>query len=440
MLETEFKNLCESAVKNDGGVFSLSFEANRRELRFTAVRRVIKIEYVLRRSLLMQVKNVLFLRVYPNKNNGLFYYLPEIFSELGVDDFRAPFFSMIEDEARLAACFSALTELLNDRLGEIEEAADRGLLPTEREVVPDDSLERKLMFTSVRGYSREDYVLMSYTFAKPYKELLLGRADKAAALLMKQGERNELFDYQKRLLNRLMKGGGDERPMPDEANAVKAAEGMKKQRLALYFIAPLVLYALISALLLLVNFIFTKAFSAGCEAVFAAPWFFPLVLAAIPALFGTIALRRPLTRLLTPKNAALLNRFDAMLNGRGTNIAAYVFFGLTLAAAVSLVFVIGLAAVRIYPDRLDSPGKDVLFVREEYLYSDIDEVAHVRARYNVYGERVENGSYIIIMNDGRRLDLYGSADEAFTERKLLPLLEERGLTPKEYDSEKEIEK
>lgn len=91
MLEDRFRELCEEeARKND--VIWTRYEADRKEIRFTMLRRVIRLEYAIRKSLVLTTKNVLFCRIYPNKNNEKYYFLPEIFSELGTDEFRATFF------------------------------------------------------------------------------------------------------------------------------------------------------------------------------------------------------------------------------------------------------------------------------------------------------------------------------------------------------------
>ena len=439
MLEDRFRELCEEEAKKNDVIWT-RYEADRKEIRFTMLRRVIRLEYAIRKSLVLTTKNVLFCRIYPNKNNEKYYFLPEIFSELGTDEFRATFFSMIEDEARLEACFNALAAVLNDHIKEIENSVDEGLLPLERTLDPEDSLERKLMFTDISGYSRDDFVLLSYTTANPYKALLLGKNDKAIALYEKKSRKKKIFDYQKRLMEKLKNSGGEFSPMPNEANAVKAFAAIEKKARLLYFTAPFIPFVITAILLIIVHFTVSKLFGVGCIAVYTAPWYFPLVLAGIPALFGAIALRRKTARLLMPKSSAAINKLDSLQNDKATNVLASVLFGVTITVAAALVFVIDFAGLRVYEDRLDGPRERNLLAREEYRYSDIDALVHVKARYNDSGERIERGSYLLIMKDGRKLDLDGSADEDFTEETLLPLLKCYGLEPFELDSERDLEK
>ena len=78
-----------------------------------------------------------------------------------------------------------------------------------------------------------------------------------------------------------------------------------------------------------------------------------------------------------------------------------------------------------------------MFSREEYLFSDIERVCHISARHNYLGQRIERGSYVLIMKDGRLLDLDGYATERGTKEKLLPLLECKPI--EELDSDEDIE-
>ena len=100
MLEDAFQRLCEAyAAKQQGfdGLLSRKGSA----LVFGLERRVILLELVFRRSALGQLQNTLYARVYPNKNEEIYYLLPELFLELGIEEYRSCFFGQIESEKRL---------------------------------------------------------------------------------------------------------------------------------------------------------------------------------------------------------------------------------------------------------------------------------------------------------------------------------------------------
>ncbi|MBR4194785.1 MAG: hypothetical protein IKQ54_10715 [Oscillospiraceae bacterium] len=441
MFETEFRQLCQSSkcFQEDGKSLGNDLETRGKDTVFTVYRRIVKLELILNRSAIGMVKNTLYCRVYPNKNLEVYYLLPELFAVLNIEEFESCFFSNIESGARLECCFRQLTALTERYLDVFEHAAADGMLPLEKGDAPTDILEYKMVF-SPSPTMRDRVTILHYTQAPAHKALLLGRKRKAIRALEKlRRKETGLFLYEERLYEYLKRCNKDFSSMPDRCNAVRDAELLKQKALPIYAAAFAVLLAAFSVLFLLVSELFLAIFTRDCTARFDAGWGSAILLAGLPALFGLFALRKKLIPLLSRKYGAVINRFDRSANGRGVDtLANLAFLAAVLVTLYAAVQIYG-NTVRIYPDRFDAAGESSVLTREEYLFGEIRQICHVRARYNPYGDRIERSSYLIVMKDGRRFDFDCDASESECETVLFPLLEPYGIPLTELDSERELD-
>ena len=80
----------------------------------------------------------------------------------------------------------------------------------------------------------------------------------------------------------------------------------------------------------------------------------------------------------------------------------------------------------------------IAFDNKIYSYEDIDSVYYIESRYNVYDERIERGSYVILFGDKTSLDLDGYTSIEYAEKEVLPLLKNKGFNINGVNSEKEL--
>ena len=438
MFDKCFRELCESAAAKEE-TFGTEFTSNNKFAVFTMFRRIIKLELVFKKKSFGNVNNVLYCRIYPNKITELFYLLPEVFVELDIADFRSTFFSMIENEARLEACFRQLWCIIKEHLPMIEEAAGNGLLPWAREVTDDDYLEHKQLFGTNNPSSREPFVILDYTKGNVYRALLNGNYAKAVRLIEKNAPKGMTLEYQNRLCGYLEEHGAGFLPMPPECNAVRDDDSAEKKEFPVYVGVFITVFLSFSAFFFAAKLIFDLFFKSGTVTVFGAPWYFCFILGALPSLFGAIAFRKPLMKLLFPKRSKALIERDEAKNGKGVNVLADVTFFLAAGFALFVFIMVVFPALRVYEDRLDAASNESIFRRDEYLFSEIDGICHISARYNDYGDRVERPSYVIIMKDGRSLDLDISMSDKQAEEILFPLLKDYSIPMTELDSDRELE-
>ena len=436
MFEEKFFTLCNKAA-SQLEFLGTEADSHKKFNTFTILRRMIKLELVLKRNSLGGVNNVLYCRVYPNKSAELFYLLPEIFVELDIPEYRSTFFSMIENEERLEACFNALWAIITEHLHQIEAGAENGLLPWARTVSEDDIWERRLMFPEAAAIPREPIVINYYTSDAAYQALLKGNNEKAIKLIERQRAKGNSLEYRNRLSD-FLKEHPDFSPMPDECNALKDAMDAHKKGFPAAALMFLAVFAAFSAVFLAGMLIFNAVFRSGTVAYFGAPWYCAFLLAATPAMFGAVFFRRRLMKLLFPKRSKAMIERDTAENGTLTDKLAGGAFFAALGFAIAVFFMMCLPAVRVYEDRLDHADEGNVLSRETCRFEDIGEICHISARYNDYGDRIERPSYVLIMKDGRRFDLDCALTDKQAEEQLFPLLEKYSIPRSELDSDKEL--
>ena len=437
MLEDIFRGLCEEAADKKEN-YGSEFSADGKLAVFAVYRRMIKLELVFKRRSWGEVNNVLYCRVYPNKINGLFYLLPEVFVELDIPEYRSVFFSMIENEARLRACFAQLMSIIEEHLPAIEAAADEGRLPWAYEATDDDYPELRMVFSDSADF-REPFVILDYTKGNVYRAILNGNYKKAVEVIERYRRKGRTLEYQNRLCDHIKENGAGFSPMPEECNAVRDDDAAEKKAFPFYAGVYLTSFLTLSAVFFAAKLVFDLFFSRGTVAVYGAPWYFCFVLGALPSLFGAVLFRKQLVKLLFPKRAKRMTERDEVRNGKGVDRIAGAAFAAAAGFAIFAFIMTALPAVRVFPDRLDYPSEDDLFRREEYLFSEIGEICHISSRWNSMGERIGRPSYVIIMKDGRRLDLDASLSDRQAEEELLPLLKDYSIPITELDSDRELE-
>ena len=68
-----------------------------------------------------------------------------------------------------------------------------------------------------------------------------------------------------------------------------------------------------------------------------------------------------------------------------------------------------------------------------YEYEEIEEIYYKENRVNDFGETLDYPSYVIVLKDGKEIDLFDYEDTAVSEEKLIPILEGKGIRIKRGD-------
>lgn len=403
---------------------------------WTVYSKLIKIDFVLtkKESIFVPV-STLYSRIFLHTNKEEFLHIPEIIDELDPDDFHCYYFSYIESEEKLENCFGHLRDFYIKHLPALWEIAydeerREGLYERKRDEykrvveIEDDSDE----YLDMYNYRVEKHLILTrYTRFEAYTAFLNGNYNKALAIYRKTKDKNGILDYEERLLRfipeceevyeAVFPGCSD----VVEVNSYIQGKENNKTMIKVWAFS----YAAFFTLFLIIGLGFEAYFSRGTLFFSnAGTYIMSAILAALPAMFGGMALRRPLIRLLSGKKKRELLAYDEVVNGRGTNRFLNLVFELILIASLVISVWFGNMYLACYEDRMIYNGGEefMSFETETMYYDDITAVYHVDGAYNVYGDWIDRNFYVICFSDGTCFNTDGNLYENEVRDGLLPVI------------------
>ena len=405
-----FPELCrEMTVKLDP---MYAEQAHQKQMHtFSMYFRMIRVELVYSQKWeVLAPPSVLYARIYLNKNLPVYLHLPELIALLGKNDYRACYFPYIESEQRMRDCLECLLEILATYIpiaeklsasGEASAIMDRwvneGFFEKEEEQETSDEKINWDTILDIRKF-QESAIVNRFTIFTGYDAFLTGNREKAIREYEKLGADGR-FHYETGLLQFLQSGAADNFvPMPLRcycAGQYKKSEKIDKTDLKGFALLYIVLAAVFCGLIAVVNGIL----SADTLYFYGVQWWYGFLLATITTMFGYLAVQQYLRPKLGGDAAFYqVGKSDRFARKLATACFAVCFVG-------SVVFCIALPQMssRYYDTYM------IYYTEEEkserFEYAQVVEVCYISARYNVYDERVERASYVLIFADGRQVDL-----------------------------------
>jgi hypothetical protein len=276
---------------------------------------------------------------------------------------------------------------------------------------------------------RDGYIFSRYCSFAPYALLLKNKVDKALKKYEKLNQKNKLLEYEKHLTNYISHSNNGEFTAFASDCDTSVSEKLLTPQTGLLAFA--IVFAISSVFFCGAFAVCNLIRSIDTLIVLSAPWYFGFLCAGLCSLFGSIALmaNKPLpNKYLTQKQR---KEFLNVLVSKSVKKFSSVIFVISIMVSIFFAIMILYSNVRFYDDKIS-------FENKTYYYNDIDSVYYIESRYNVYDERIERASYVILFVDKTSLDLDGFTSIEFTEKEVLPLLREKGITLKSAMSEKEL--
>ena len=389
--------------------------------------------------------HTLFCRIYPAKNDPRSYHLPELWDVLEQTDFPALYFPYIESEKRLKSCFDQLTGRLLALLPRIERLAERGdwlwtrcreqmlvLINEKPESIAEFDEEPEAYFWEfVRQWFENDFMCQHFTIFDGWRKYAEGDYAAALAAYAKLKERDRL-PYDRALCDYMRAAST---PVPAFApncdsyplGKLGRGSGVDFGWMLLCWLAAYVLCAIPFVLL---SVIVCKLYAGDALFAAAMPWYSGFLWAGLPALFGGLAFRGQLWRLLRRKNAKALLELEDIFNPRGTRAFSLICTIVTWLLGVVGTVLVGGMGVWFYEGHLIEASENP-FDRVEYAYADITDIYHVQGLTNDVGEYIDRDFYVLKFVDGSFVNLDGSASAKEIEEYALPLLKDYALPVQE---------
>lgn len=396
-------------------------------------------------------KSVLECRVWLSESRlPLYYSLYDLMDMIDPGCFTCCMYPYIENAQRMNTCFSALAAGLKrflprlmqiaadpdlcaqaqlKLLEDIKNCWDPGLFDVDKKIEE----ERRKTIIENRMEMYRDWERKRFC-DEGYRAFLSGDYEKAQRYYAKQKKR---LSYENRLLSFLRDNASKQ---PDQAikqgaDSLADASSMSKGRAG---ILPLIVSSVVLSVLFYA--VYTGAYYAslrlinlgalyvtGMEWSHTAPLILPALLTGVAL---TFCFRRRLYRLVLRKRAEHLIEYDAILN---TGMAFRMMGALTIVAvAVSLLFTLMSANnnVAFYEDTVTNRSARGALSGESFSYGEIKEVLVLRG-HRPDGSVFTKFALMTRNNGGLELSDYMSEQEF--ETKLLPLLQDKGISVTRID-------
>ncbi len=447
MLTNEFISLCKNYFEKRNDVLSEKLDNSKKVCKYKIefYSFILEFRYVKKESVFFKPSS-LYCVVYLKKNSVVYYHLTDIIPFLEHKTFKSCYFWNIENPQRLNSCFESLASTLEMIISQLSPflSDDRILLETlfdsyktiyslkESDLdfnkidVPDDYAQH--YFLSLQNM-RDGYIFSRYCNFTPYALLLKNKVNKALDKYKKLEQKNKLLEYEKHLINHITHSENRKFIAFDSDCDTSRAEKLTTPLTVL--LSFIIVFVISSAFFCSVFAIHNSIISIDTQAVLSAPWYLGFMCAGLCSIFGTIALisNKPIgSKHLTKKEK---KDFSNTLVSKGVKKFSMVVFVISIAVSIFFAVMMMIPNVRFYDNRLT-------FQSKTYYYENIDSVYYIESRYNIYGDRIERASYVILFDDKTSLDLDGFTSIKFTEKNILPLLKNKGLDIKIADSEKEL--
>jgi len=446
MLSNEFISACKDFVKERSDVLGEEIEDNKKVCKYkiTFYNYAVEFRYVKKESTFFK-PSALYCVLYLEKNSVVYYHLTDIIPFLEHKTFRSCYFWHIENAERMKSCFKSLTATLENVTSQLGpflldiSGLSKALFDSYKMIYNlkesdidfskiEDPEEYAQSFFITLQNTRDGYIFSRYCSFAPYDLLLTNKIDKALVKYKKLNQKNKLLEYEKHLVDYIENSKNEFRAF----DAICDTSAARELANPLNMLKGLfVIFAISSVFFCSIFAIYNLIISIDTLVVLSAPWYLGFLCAGLCSIFGAIALaaNRPFaSKRLTKKERA---DFTSILFSKSLKRFASAAFILSFLVSVFFAFAILTANVRFYDN-------EIRFEDKSYSYDDIDSIYYIDARYNVYDEKIERGSYVILFDDKTSLDLDGFTSIEFTEKEVLPLLKKKGLDIRSAASEKEL--
>lgn len=388
-------------------------------------------------------KSVLECRVRFLKDHTAFEYpFYDVLGVLNPSDFQCYIFPYIECAERMRNCFSflanAVKRYLPDILAVAEDEKKLELLKAER------TENLKAMFGRFYAWMDESdsetsdffnenyYSLYRLSFSdRRYNHFLTGNYKKAKKEYLKV---KRLLGYEKRLFAFMqsLSPGEKYEAAPPELNTldeglkeVKGKLGLSVLLFSLFCITPFLTAVFTFLYLLMVRLVYIDAlYVTNFGPIAALEMMLPAILVSI---LLSYFLRRKISRLLFPKKHEKNCQYDSILNrAHEERLMRKLTYVLATGCLIFLFLTINKNLV-FYEDGFKDNLK-FFSLKSEYIgYDSVDSIWEISEKKNSLGMQMDNRYYIILLKNGRKLNYAYDVSDSQFEKKIVPLLAEKGV-------------
>jgi len=430
------KRVIDFASQTNG--LEIEFTEDEKYAEWTIKYNIIKLQFVLtKKDKILCPIATLFCRIYLGKNDVCFYHPHELMEYLEPDNFQCYYFPYIESEERMENCFSVLADFLKKHMARFQEyAKDNEMYDTIQQSKYADVIEHLTKtefepeFEEVAMNDYEKYILLPHFVGEgPYRQFICGNYANAIKEFEKMLAKSDLTSYEKRLLTFIKELEQQYTAVPEECNnisKVKKIDAPSSEGLSILLAAiacEVVLGLLFSGIVALIGAILST------DTVYyaAMPWYDGFLFAGTAAVFGGIASRNVVRKIINKDSYQEIVTFEKLINPAWVEPFTRAVFVAALVIMLVTCVCTSFMSSCFYEDHVVYNEGEEFFPTDfkTSYYKDLKEVYYSEGLYNDFDDFIDRPSYLLVFSDGQIWDSDAFVTVEEFEEHILPMMEGR---------------
>ena len=245
--------------------------------------------------------------------------------------------------------------------------------------------------------------------------------------------KEKVTKYEKRLIE-YMKDNAEKENISQDMNTTIEANSLKNTKMVLIpmFIGWIVLtpvWCVVYYIIFKIAFeIFTRGtiYSGGSEV------FMLFMPAFITAIINSYFIRKFVYKILYKKDYDKIIALDEIENKHIDGFMSKLF-QFIIASCIVTTILMANTNISFYEEYFNNNLEFTKLKGENISYMDVNSVYKAYARINDFGQTIEYPTYVIVLNDGRKIDLYFDMDFEEVKKNIIPIFENKNIEIKEID-------
>lgn len=408
----------------------------------------LKLEYKVNVSMLIPKSTVEIRFMFENGKLPVEYSIYDLFNIIDKNNFNCYTFPYVTSESKMKEVLKYLVDTFSKYRDKIEELAiDKQKIEKLEQDIKDkiDVLLNEKVFESRDAFYLMHMLELYYTIdisrftTECYLDYTSGKYKKAIKKYSKLG--NKITIYEQRLVEH-MKSSDIITPMEAELNTFNEARKLKNAKMELLpmFISWLVLtpfWCIVYDILFYIALYFLSK-----EAIYigGADAFMLFMPAFTTAIINSFFIRKIVYKIFFKKNYNKIIALDEIENsGKVTNMMLKLF-QFTIAMGIVFSILIANTNIAFYEDNFKN-NLDFLNIEGETIsYQDVESVYKTNKIKNNFGQIVNKSTYVIVLKDERKINLYYHMQLEDIEENIIPIFKNHNIEIREIELENNITK
>lgn len=408
----------------------------------------LKLEYKINISVILPKSTIEMRFMFANGKLPVEYSIYDLLDVMDKSNFKCYTFGYVTEKAKMKQILKYLVDTFKKYKEKIEEVSTN----LDKIAILEKNIEEKIdVLLDEKVFESRDIFYMMHMLElyytvdisrftlEGYMDYLTGKHEKAIKKYNKLN--NKLTNYEKRLLQ-YIKEDNVLKPIPDKLNTFENAKKLKSAKIELLpmFLSWLVLTPVWCVIYDAIFYIALHFLSKGALYVGGADPFIIFLPAFITAIINSYFVRKIVYKLFFKKSYKKIIALDEIENSEKVEATMSKLFQFTIAFGIVFSLLAANTNIALYEGKFNNNLEFLSIKGEDISYTDVECVYKAGGIVNDLGYVVNNPTYVIVLKDGRQINLYYYMEFEDIKKNIVPIFEKNNIEIREIDLVDNIEK